>query len=216
MDKMAYLQQISTSNNAAKKGKNSALLEILKKIVTVRNGIILGIIILVLVVGSVVLGELTKVDTRDQDLLKRSYFMVTDLMDETMDEYAEDVKNSDIRDMSASFKSIMTELQKNDADLLSSFYGVEDVSDEDEGDIATDEKNKNDELNSTLEDARLSGRLDRVYLREMTMQIAYLISYQSECGERTKNQTVKDTVNKSEESLKTLYEKFNNFESPTI
>ena len=147
--------------------------------------------------------------------MTRSYFAAQYLIDGTFRDYADEVKNSDIRNMTASLKGVLNEIILNESSLMLSVYGVE-MRDLEESGIALDEKEKNSDLNIELENGRLNGLLDRTFLREVTMQIAYLISYQSECSARTKNKDIENFSVKAESNLKNIYEQFYNFKSPTI
>lgn len=215
MDNMAYLQQIAGVDNSlnSKGKKKNPLSKLLNVWVLAGAGIFIVLIIIVALIAS----SLNKVDTKDQDLMTQSYWMANYLVNETLDEYADQVKNSDIRNMTASFRSVLNEIILNDAGLMLSEYGIEvDDFDEEDNEIVAQEKKANDELNSTLEDARLNGILDRVYLREITMQVAYIRSYQSEIAERTKNSKVEEFSLKADANLGNIYEQFHSFKSLTI
>ena len=89
---------------------------------------------------------------------------------------------------------------------------IEDVEDLSDSAISTDEKNKNTTLNDTLETARLSAHLDRVLTREFSLQLAYLINYQTEINQRTKKSSAKaatDTEIKNLTNIKNNYDNFN-------
>lgn len=215
MDNMAYLQQIAGVDNSmnSKAKKDNPLSKLLNVWVFVGLGIFIVLIIVVMMFVS----AMNKVDTKDQDLMKQSWWMSNYLIENTLDEYVDDVKNSDIRNMTASFRSVLKEVMLNDQSLLLSEYGIE-VDDVDEGTdpIVVAEKEANDKLNEELEQARLSGLLDRVFLREIAMQIAYLRSYQSGIAERTENAAISDFSKKADSNLENLYEQFHNFKSLTI
>ena len=215
MDNMAYLQQISGVDNSmsSKAKKDNPLSKLLNVWVFVGAGIFIALMIAIAVIVSL----LNKVDTKDQDLLQHSWWMSYYLTDVTFDEYADDVKSSDIRNMTASFRSVLNEILKNDENLLLSEYGIEvDDLDEETDPIVLAEKETNDKLNAELEQARLSGLLDRVFLREITMQIAYLRAYQSEISERTSNAAVQEFSLKADSNLGNLYNQFHDFKSITI
>ena len=214
MDNMAYLQQISTTNGGNPKASPSGG-NFLSKFLNIWTISIGSAFIIILIIVFIVVGQLNKVDNKDQDLLRKSYWMSYNLVEKTMSEYEDLVKNSDIRDMSATFKAILGSIILNDANFLNDVYGIE-VGQEEEGPEATEESEKVDILNSTLEEGRLSGLLDRVYLREMTMQVAYIQSYQSEIAERAKDENVIENARKTKESLQELYNRFSNFNSPTV
>ena len=224
MDNMAYLQQIAVGGNNsanAKKDKNG----ILSKIFNIWTLAIGGGVILLLIIIVVIAGALNKVDTKDQDLMTQSYWASKYLNEKTLSEYAGDIKNSDIRNMTASLRSVLNEIVLNEENLLLSEYGIE-ADDTEENELAMKELERIDgpeegttdliTLDETLEEGRLNGILDRTFLREMTLQIAILISYQSECAERTKNSSVKDFSSKAESNLQNLYDQFYNFKSPTV
>lgn len=217
MDNMAYLQQIAGVDNSAaqKAGKNSN--GILKKIFNVWT--LLGVVVLtvILVVVAVVVNSMNQVDTKDQDYMVQSYWTASNLSLKTITKYANQVKNSDIRNMSASLNSVLQEIIQNYKEIMNSVYSVKVESfNAKNNDIVAKVEEVNTKLNDTLEDGRLNGILDRVYLREMTLQIAHLRSYQAEIKERTSKSGVKDFAEKTESNLGNLYNQFFNFKSNTI
>ena len=217
MDNMAYLQQIAVGGNknvSPKSGGSDLLKKIFNKW-TILIGVILLVLVIIAIVAAYIVSALNTVDTKDQDLMTRSYWAAEYLNEETFNTYASKVKNSDIRSMTASLRSVLNEIILNEGNLMLSEFEIK-VKDTKKSDIATEELNKNTTLNATLEEGRLNGILDRTFLREITMQIAYLISYQSECAERTKNNSVKEFSEKAKLNLQNLYDQFYNFSSPTI
>ena len=203
MDKMAYLQQIASENKHNHKSSGSHF--DIREFLTPKN-IIIAIIALFFLIGTSLLFNTKKtIDTRDRDLLIRSYFMSKYLKDETISKYGDLLKSSDLRAYTASLKAILNELMITEAKSLAEEFGIEDVSN-------LDEDTKNTTLNSTLETAHLSAHLDRVLVREFTLQLTYLINYQSEANERTKKPNAKaatDTEIKSLTNLKNNYATFN-------
>ena len=201
MDKMAYLQQIASENKHNHKSSGSHF--DIREFLTPKN-IIIAIIALFFLIGTSLLFNTKKtIDTRDRDLLIRSYFM---------SKYRDLLKSSDLRAYTASLKAILNELMITEAKSLAEEFGIEDVSNLDEDTISQEEKTKNATLNSTLETAHLSAHLDRVLIREFTLQLTYLINYQSEANERTKKPNAKaatDTEIKSLTNLKNNYATFN-------
>ena len=184
MDKMAYLQQIASDNKNHHKPSGSGF-DILSYL-TPRNILIAVISIFFLIGASLLFNTKKTIDTRDRDLLIRSYFMAKYLNDETISKYGDLLKSSDLRAYTASLKT--------------------------EDTIAQDEKSKNKTLNSTLETAHLSAHLDRVLVREFTLQLTYLINYQTEAHERTTKSNAKtatDTEIKNLTNLKNNYATFN-------
>ena len=210
MDKMAYLQQIASENkNHSKSPSNS--FDILKYL-TLKN-IIIFVISLFLLVGITFLFNTKKsVDTRDRDFLIRSYYMAKYLNDETISKYSDLLKSSDLRGYTTSLKTVLNELMLTEKNSLATDFGIEDVEALSDSAISTDEKNKNTALNDTLETARLSAPLDRVLTREFSLQLAYLINYQTEINQRTKKSSAKaatDTEIKNLTNIKNNYDNFN-------
>lgn len=210
MDKMAYLQQIASDNKNHSKSPNNSF-DILKYL-TLKN-IIIFVISLFLLVGITFLFNTKKsVDTRDRDFLIRSYYMAKYLNDETISKYSDLLKSSDLRGYTTSLKTVLNELMLTEKNSLATDFGIEDVEDLSDSAIATDEKNKNTSLNDTLETARLSAHLDRVLTREFSLQLAYLINYQTEINQRTKKTSAKaatDTEIKNLTNIKNNYDNFN-------
>jgi len=215
MDNMAYLQQIAGGNNNVPTQQKKKADNPFSKFLNVWTALIAGGFIIIITIVVLIVGMMNKVDTKDRDLMLKGYWQAYYLLDETFDEYAEDVDSSDIRNMAASFKSVLNEIKLNEEQMLFDEYNIE-ADDTDEEEIAMNEASENNRLNSELENGRLSGRLDRVFLREMTMQIANMRSYQSEIAERAKSVSVRTFHQKTDKNLDTLYDQFHDYKSLAI
>ena len=216
MDNMAYLQQIAgVDNNAAqqiKKNNNG----ILKKIFNVWTIAGTLVFITILVVVAVVTSSMNKVDTKDQDLMIQSYWTST-YLSKTIDTYSKQVKNAEIRNITASFKTVLQEIINSETEIMKNNFGIKVAElNPKKSPITADAEKANNDLNDILEDARLNAQLDRTFLREMTMQVAYIRSYQSEIKARTKDTTSKEFANKTEENLGNIYNRYYNFNSKTL
>ncbi len=209
MDNMAYLQQIAVEKKAAKDDS------VLKKIFNPK--IILGVLgfIVFLVALVLVLKVVSKSSSKDKDYLTQSYFSAKYLNEKTVANYGKKLRNSDLRDMTVSLKSVLNEISVEEGALLKSEYDM-DLSAAASEEIATNELGMNSVLNATLDDGVLNGILERVYVREMTMQIAYIISYHTGCLDATKNSKVKTVLEKELTNLQNIYDQFYNFKSPMI
>jgi len=216
MDSMAYLQQIAGVDNGAAQNAKKGGSGILGKIFNIWTVLGTLVLVLIIVIVVVVVTQMNKVDTKDRDLMAKSYWTATYLGDVTIKKYAKLVKNSDIRNMTASLNSVLSEIKNNDKDIVLKMSNVNVSKMKKTDDIPKEALAENNKLNAVLEDARLNGILDRVFLREMTMQIAYLRSYQSEIVSRTKNAAAVEFSKKAEANLGNLYEQFHNFKSNTI
>jgi len=224
MDNMAYLQQIAVNgNNGANSAKGGDGL--LSKLLNKWTFIIGGAVIILLIGIALIMNALNVVDNKDQELMTKSYWAAFYLNDKTFNIYQNEVKNSDIRSMTGSLMSVLTEISTNERNLFMSEYGTE-ITETQDGEIAKGELRRiarvegetssEKTLNDILEEGRLNGILDRTFLREITLQIAILISYQSECAERTKNTAVQTFSEKAKANLQNLYDQFYNFKSPTV
>lgn len=216
MDNMAYLQQIAGTDNslAANSQKNN---DFFSKIFNIWTGLALGGLAIILIIVGVVASIMNKVDTKDQDLMQQSYFMSSYMMEQIMNggDYMNNIKNSDLRSMSASFASVLREISLKDSEFLLNKYEIE-VDELQEEQVALDEQEKIDALASTLTTGRLNGVLDRTWLREMTLQIAIIRSYQSEIAARTKDEEIQEFSARITSNLDNIYNQFHDFKSPGI
>ena len=214
MDNMAYLQQIAGADNSlANKKKGGGLPKFLNKWVLIG----VAVFMVLLMAGMAILSSFNQVDTKDQDLMGESYWRAYNLNEKVLNKYASQVKNSELRDISASFISVLGELITNTKTLALSEFGikVESMS-ESKDPTRADALSKTLELVDTLEDGRINGLLDRVYLREMTMQVAYMRSYESEIAARTKNSIVQSASEKAKNNLDIIYNQFHDFKSDML
>ena len=226
MDNMAYLQQIAGGGNNKSNSRGNGT-GFLSKFMNKWTAIIGGFSLLLIIGLIIIVNILGTVDTKDQDLMKKSFWASKHLTERVITNFQNDIKSSDIRNMTASLSSVLNEIQTNESSLLSSAYNIIAESTQNspieqaelerlvglEGKTYTGD---NVPLYTTLENGKLNGILDRVFLREMTLQIAILISYQSECADRTKNASVKEFSEKAKTNLQDLYDQFYNFKSKAI
>lgn len=212
MDNMAYLQQIAGGNNNVAHKENKKSDSPLSKFFNIWTALAAGAVTIIIIIVVVVSSLLGKVDTKDQDLALQSYWQAYYLLEETYDEYADYIKNSDIRNMATSFKSTLNEIKTQTESILLSEFEI-DVSDTEEGEISVKEQEINTELNIELQNGHLSGTFDRVFIREFLMQIAYMRSYQSELSARTKKEDLREFSNRMTDNLDNLYDQFHDFKS---
>ncbi len=214
MDSMAYLQQIAGTDNSLESNqkKDNGLFS---KFFNIWTALAVGGLAIILIIVGVVAGMMNKVDTKDQDLMQQSYFMSYYMIEYVFNEYPENIKNSDLRNMSASFASVLREIALKDKEFLTDKYEIE-IDSLMEEEVATDEKDKVDTLADTLKTGKINGVFDRTWLREMTLQIAIMRSYQSEIAARTKDEEVKEFSERIESNLDNIYNQFHDFKSPGI
>ena len=209
MDNMAYLQTIAkkSPNNQPKGGGFD--LDILKKFLNIKTAIIAGIVLLFLIVLMAVASSLNKVSTEDRDYLIRSTFAATYLDELIIEEYTEDVKSSDLRAMGATLRGTLKSIIARNTNSLLSVYGTE-LSEYEES-YGAEEQTRINDIKNTFDTARISGMLDRVYLRELTLQIMVIYNYESEVNSRSENETIKSDTASDMENLNTVYNQFSEY-----
>ena len=67
------------------------------------------------------------------------------------------------------------------------------------------------ELATELFEAKINGILDRIYANKMAYEISIITTNESQLIKSTNDETLKDALNESYDSLETLYSKFNDF-----
>ena len=215
MDKMAYLQQIASDDTRPHHGNSNKNFDFIKYL-TPLNLAIGGAVLFVFIIVLILFNTKKTVDNRDQDLLIRSYYMAKMLNDPTLSNYSDQLKSSDLRAYSSSLKSVLNELMVSEKKSLTEEFGIEDIDSLNEETIATEEKEKNTTLNNSLETARLSAHLDRVFIREIVLQLTYLISYQSEIKERTQKPNAKTATETEINNLTNIKNSFENFNTKAL
>ena len=203
MDNMAYLQQISAGGKApGAKGKFNFSFN--PKIL-----IFVGIALALIFFGMIIANMLNKEDTRDRDLTIQAQVRITNLND-TTDDYIKFIKASSLRSMATALKTILSETNREISSIILGEYGLKPTAIK-KLPIFSEEASTHSELVKSLENARISGHLDRVYNREYTLQIALLISLENEIIERTKNQRLIEVLQKSIADLQSLHTQFSDY-----
>ena len=128
---------------------------------------------------------------------------------EVIQEYQQYVKSSILRSNSASLSGVLTNSSKELTDYLVDRYGFKDKDiDKKKVEAATAEK---DEFANDLFEAKINGILDRIYAHKMAYEISLLTAEEARLMNTTNNETLKELLNTSYESLNNLYDKFNDF-----
>lgn len=213
MDKMAYLQQISgdssRSANSAKKGLGGLFSG---KMMWILIGLVvfaIGLIVLTSVLNggksNLELESATRLSARTENLIK------------TISSYNRQVKSSGLRAIATTLSGIMTNTNRDVGELMKA--DLKPSSDADKNlvkKVQAEEAANIADLNDTLETGRMSGMLDRVYLREMTLQVALLIGLEQEVAAKTKNAALTSMMNDSLTSLENIHMQLKDFTDITI
>ena len=202
---MAYLQQISTTSKPAAPKKGFSLNP--KILIFVGIGIALVIFI------AIIVGMLSGVKDKEKEEAMRLHVRTNYLLN-TLAEYTPVVKSSNLRSMGSTLSSHLTELNRDLLPILTNYWGYEDWEDDAPAEIFAEETELIDQLNQTLENARLNGLLDRVYTRELALQIALLNSIESEIIARTEKEELIQMLERSMGNFQELHTQFDDYSNP--
>ena len=204
MNNAEYLKQISSETRPVKKSMTGLFSP--KVFIALGAAVLLAIIIMIFAaLGGDKNSEidlLTKINLRSDNLVA------------TIDEYAPDLKASSLRQITASLRTVLKEAAGTSSSLLTEEFDKKDAKKVSKK-LAEDESSYIEEVNSTLEEARLNGLLDREFLRQFTLEIGLLMSLESECIDRSKKEAVDNALNASYENLDKLHEEFENYSNAT-
>lgn len=202
MDNQEYLNQISTQVAPAK--SSSGIGGILKsKFVLV--GVIGAVgLILLAILGMVLSSGKTDMKT---NLLRLG--LHADYTIELIDKYQPNIKSSNLRSSGASLKTILLSTSSEVANYMTDKYGEN--SDKSSKDLEEQMKTEQDELDSDLFEAKINGILDRVFAYKMAFEITQFENEETAIYNSAKDDELKSILDHSYDSLKILYNEFNDF-----
>ena len=126
-----------------------------------------------------------------------------------MKSYQPSVKSSTLRSNSASLYSVLTNTSKNLDNYLTEKYDFrEKDSDNKIAEQATLEK---DDLESELFNAKINGILDRIYAHKIIYEISALMNEESTLLKKSKDESLKNILTTSYQSLENLYKSFSEY-----
>lgn len=180
MDSLEYLNQISKSNRPVKPANPvKAKLFDTSIIKIVLGGIVL--FFLLMIIGSM-LGNL---GTKPENLTKQLYTRTVNL-NSVLSDYNKYIKSSKLRSIGTSLSGVLT----NSTNQLEPYILGEETNQSallpDEETQAAETANLN-QLNTSLNNARLNGILDRAYANQIGLEVSLLLSMISELEERANN-----------------------------
>lgn len=202
MDNQEYLNQISTQVAPAK--SSSGIGGILKsKFVLVGVIGVVGLILLA-ILGMVLSSGKTDMKT---NLLRLG--LHADYTIELIDKYQPNIKSSNLRSSGASLKTILLSTSSEVANYMTDKYGEN--SDKSSKDLEEQMKTEQDELDSDLFEAKINGILDRVFAYKMAFEITQFENEETVIYNSAKDDELKSILDHSYDSLKILYNEFNDF-----
>lgn len=201
MEGQDYLNQISAKAQPVKQTKGGGILH--SKFFLVG---MIGLIVLILII---VLGAILGGNKGGEKTLSIKLELHLSATSDVVKTYQPDVKSSQLRSNSASLKTILLDTDKALKDYLTEKYDYK-TSNADKKLVekATAEK---ETLDKTLFEAKINGELDRVFAQKMAYEITIILNEEAKILRATKNSTLQEIINQSYNSLKILYDKFNDF-----
>lgn len=196
MDNLTYLNQISQTNRPVKTTKKSG----------VTNGLIAKIAIVGVVLFFIIMAfgaMIGNLNHKPSELTKQLYVRTTNL-GKTVTDYNSALKSSRLRAIGVSLSTILT----NSANQLSAYLSTDDSKNAlvpSESTLET-ENSVIEELNTSLNNAKLNGILDRVYDNQIGLQVSLLLSQISGLEARTKDPILLEILSSYRSSLETIHQ----------
>ena len=128
---------------------------------------------------------------------------------EAIGEYQPNVKSSDLRSYSASLNGVLSNTSRELTNYIAEKYNMK-PKDANEN-IAEEETLAKDDLVNELFEAKINGNLDRIYAHKMAYEISLITSREIQLYKSTNNESLKEILDTSYNSLSNLYDKFNDF-----
>ena len=201
MESQDYLNQISTKPVAKKDaGGISGLLK--SKIVWLIVGA-LGLFILFAILGAVLSSN--KGDMKS-DLVR--FQLHLENTSNVISEYQSKVKSSTLRSHSASLSTVLENTHSKITNYLAEKYNMKKNENKK---LAEQMKTEQDALMNELFEAKITGVLDRTYAHKMAYEISLFLTEEAKILKVSKDDVLNDIINESYNSLKILYDNFNNF-----
>lgn len=205
MDNFEYLNQISQANRPVKRKLSTA---------SPKTGLIVklsvaGVVLffLLMAIGSM-LGNLNH---KTSDLTKQLYNRTTSL-NTVLNTYGHSLKSSQLRAISVSLSAILT----NASNQLSGYITA---NNKDKNALVLDSKTAAaeakliEELDASLNNAKLNGVLDRYYDNQIGLQVSLLLAQTSQLLARTKDSNLTIILTNLHTSLETIHQSIESYSS---
>lgn len=207
MDNFAYLNQISQSTRPAKSPKGTGSISNLSIIKIAAGGIVLFFLIMAF---GLLLGSLNKKPT---NLTKQLYTRTVNL-NTTIGTYGSSLKTSQLRAINASLSSVLTNTSKQLSDYLTADNDKDDALIPDDKTLEKETAN-NLALDTSLNNAKLNGLLDRTYDNQIGLQVSLLISMTSELITRNKDPELDNILTTFYSSLNAIHQSIEAYSNPS-
>ena len=200
MEGQDYLNQISANNRPMQKQQKG----ILSSKFFLVGAIGLGALIIIIIIGALVNGN-----KGGEKNLSFALKLHLDNTSSVIEEYQPNVKSSSLRSSSASLDSVISDTNSKLTDFVTAKY---EFKEKDVDKKLKDAAARNqEELSNELFEAKINGVLDRVYAHKMSYETSMLMTEEAKLINSSKDDALKSILSTSYDSLKNLYDNFNNF-----
>lgn len=198
MDNKAYLDQIAVKGKVKSGPIFTPML-----IKLIAAGAI--ILITMIIVGSIISGSNAKVTQSFERVYVRISNFGNDDYENPLQKYADSIRNSDLRTYCEQLRTIMYDTNTRLSSVISS-TGVK--TDKISKEITSDENLNWSNYIYALDNALLSGTLDRTFATETEYQLSTLIQYEHEALNKSNNQEFSNILQQSIKDLTSLQQNF--------
>lgn len=207
MDNLAYLNQISQSTRPTKPkaGSQSNLPVLITKIAA---GAILAFIAL-LVIGNMI----SSASGKAIDLSRQIYVRSTNLQS-TLKDYNKQLKSSKLRSIGSALSGTLTNTTNQLSTYLKKDESAKSPLEPKESTVA-EEAELSSNLNTSLNNAKLNGILDRSYTNQIQLQVSLLITFISQLEQRTKDTDLLDIIGQYQTNLYVIDQSLQDYSSPS-
>lgn len=204
MNNLEYLNQISQETRPTSAKKSNSLSLIIKIAV---GGI--AAFLFIMCVGLV----LNAGKSSPTDLTKQLYVRTANL-NTTLTTYNKSLKSSQLRAIGTSLNGVLTGASASLSNYLLPEGGEKGDLNPPEKLLAT-ETTTDEELNTSLNNAKLNGILDRVYANQIQLQVSLLISFIAQLEPRTKDEALLDIITQYQSNLYVIEQSLENYSNPS-
>ena len=209
MNNKEYLDQISASTRPAKPANEGFFgFNISPKMGKLIIGGFIAAILIIVIGG---IASMVGGGSSERDYLDRIYLRSENLMT-AISSYNNKIKSSELRSMGNSLNAVLSETSYNVSTILKTDFEATAGTPAKEK-IKTEEDEDLEALTSSLETARISGTLDRIYAHNFTYAIEMLMNLETEAIGKAKGQNTITALTTSRSNLEQLYTQFDNFAS---
>lgn len=204
MDSQDYLDQISKSVRPVKPPRKG-LMGILTSKYFMWGGIAVGLLIVIMIFGSMLGGK----ESLSDKVINLKLHM--DSTNEVVSQYQPIVKSSQLRSLSASLRGILANTSSQLNTFIIQTYGDKAVKET----MVEAAALTRDGLMNELFESKINGYLDRMYAHKITLEVYSFMSEEAGIINATSDEALKSLLTSSQNSLNNLYTQFNDFSETT-